>query len=571
MRVSPHCTVRILARTAALAAIYLMPGADVAARQAGPAAPPAAGDATFVVFLKGREIGREQGALARSGSGWTITSSGTLGAPFNLVNKRFEVTYAPDWQPIELKIEATLADPRDPKAEPRVLSLSTSFATTTAINEITQNGITSTKTDQITARALILPNNFFAAYEAMAVRLSSMTPGSELAVYIAPQAEIKATVRSVTAATYETPAGALKAQRFSVTFASPGGPLDVEVTVDERRRLAKLEIGSAGLSVARQDLAGVATRQRTYRNPTDIEVRIPAAGFGIAGTLTTPVAQGRLRSPAVVLLAGSAPVERDATVAGIPLFAQLAGQLAARDFVVVRYDKRGAGQSGGRVERVTMQDHADDAVEVVRWLAKRKDVDPRRIYVAGHGEGASVAMLAAAREKKIQGLVLLAGTGTPGRELILEQQQDLLAKTSLSEAERAEKVALQTKIVEAAVTQKGWEGLPAEVRAAADTPWYRSLLTFDPAAAMKQIRQPLLILHGALDAEVRPYHAGRLAELARARKKAASVEVKQLPALNHLFVAAKTGDVTEYASLEPAAVSPEVAAAIASWVGSVPR
>ena len=76
-------------------------------------------------------------------AGWTITSTGTLGAPLNLVNKRFELTYAPDWQPIELKIDATVADPRDPKAEPRVLGLATSFATTTAINEMTQNGVTS--------------------------------------------------------------------------------------------------------------------------------------------------------------------------------------------------------------------------------------------------------------------------------------------------------------------------------------------------------------------------------------------------------------------------------------------
>ena len=571
MRVSPHCTVRILARTTALAVVSLMLGVDPAAQQPGPVVAPATGEATYVVFLNGREIGREQGALARSASGWTITSSGTLGAPFNLVNKRFEVTYAPDWQPIELKIDATVADPRDPKAEPRVLSLATSFATTTAINEITQSGITSTKTDQITARAVVLPNNFFAAYEALAVRLASMTPASEFAVYIAPQAEIKATVRSVTAATYETPAGPLRARRFAVTLVNPGGPLEVEVTVDERGRFAKLEIGSAGLSVARQELAGVATRQRTFRNPTDVEVRIPAAGFGIAGTLTTPAAQGRLRNPAVVLLAGSASAERDATVAGIPLFAQLAGQLAGRDFVVIRYDKRGAGQSGGRVERVTLADYADDAIEVVRWLAKRKDVDPRRIYLAGHSEGAAIAMLAAAREKKIQGVVLMAGSGVPGRELILEQQQQLLSRTALSEAERAEKVALQTRIIEAAVTQKGWESLPAEVRAAADTPSYRSLLTFDPAAVMKQVRQPLLILHGALDTQVRPYHSERLAEMARARKKAASVEVKQLPGLNHLFVAAKTGDVSEYASLESPVVSPEVAAAIASWVGSVPR
>ena len=275
-------------------------------------------------------------------------------------------------------------------------------------------------------------------------------------------------------------------------------------------------------SIARQDLAGVETRQQTFRNPTDSEVVVPAAGFGLAGTLTTPPAQGRLRHPAIVLVAGSGPVDRDVTVAGIPLFAQLAGQLAERDFLVLRYDKRGVGKSGGRIERVTLEDYADDAIAVVKWLGKRKDVDTERIFVAGYSEGAAMAMLAAAREKKIAGLVLMAGMGTPGRELILEQQQQLLAQTSLSESERADKVALQSRILEAVIAQKGWEGIPPEMRSAADTTAFRSLVTFDPARAMTSVKQPILIL------QRRPRHTGpalsrRQAGRARARQEEGGV------------------------------------------------
>ena len=543
----------------------------IGAQQPPPAAIPAPGEATYVVFVNGRAVGREQANLARTPSGWTITSSGTLGAPLNLVNKRFELTYATDWQPIELKIDATVADPKDPKAEPRVLGLATSFATTTAINEVTQNGVTASKTDQITARTVVLPNNFFAAYEGLAVRLSSMTPGGELPVYVAPQGEIKVVIKAVTPATYETPAGTLKARRFSVTFQNPNGPLDAEVTVDDRGRFAKAEIPGAGMSIARLDLAGVETRQQTFRNPTDSEVVVPAAGFGLAGTLTTPPRQGRLRHPAIVLVTGAGPVERDSTIAGIPLFAQLAGHLAEGDFVALRYDKRGVGKSGGRTERVTLDDYAEDVIATVKWLGKRKDVDTERIYVAGHSEGAAVAMLAAAREKKIAGLVLMGGMGTPGRELILEQQRQILAGTSLSETERADKVALQTRILDAVVAQKGWEGIPPEMRSAADTPAFRSLVMFDPARTMTNVKQPILIVQGALDKQVPPYHADRLAELARGRKKAASVEVKQLPALNHLFVPAKTGEVSEYPTLEPKVISAEVSAAIVAWVASVPQ
>src|SRR5688572_11173535 len=374
MQVPPHCTVRTLAASAVLTALVAIAG-SLRAQQPAPAAIPAPGEATYVVFVNGRAIGREQANLARTPSGWTITSTGTLGAPLHLVNKRFELTYATDWQPIELKIDATLADLRDPKAEPRVFGLATSFATTTAINEVTQNGVTASKTDQITARAVVMPGNFFAAYEALAVRLSSMTPGGELPIYVAPQGEIKAVVKAVTPATYETPGGTLKARRFSMTFHHPDGALDVDVTVDERHRFAKADMAAAGVSIARQDLASVETRQQTFRNPTDSEVVVPAAGFGLAGTLTTPAAQGRLRHPAIVLVAGAGPIDRDVTVGGIPMFAQLAGQLAERDFVVLRYDKRGVGKSGGRVERATLEDYAEDAIAAVKWLARRKDVD----------------------------------------------------------------------------------------------------------------------------------------------------------------------------------------------------
>jgi hypothetical protein len=336
--------------------------ADLVRAQQAPATIPAPGEATYVVFVNGRAIGREQANLARTPAGWTITSTGTLGAPLNLVNKRFELTYATDWQPIELKIDATIADPRDAKAEPRVIGLATSFATTTAINEVTQNGVTGSKTDQITARTVVMPGNFFAAYEALAVRLSSMTPGGELAIYVAPQGESKAVIKAVTPATYETPAGTLKARRFSLTFQHPTGPLDVEVTVDERGRFAKADMPGLGVSIARQDLASVETRQQTLRNPTDSEVVVPAAGFGLAGTLTTPPRQGRLRHPAIVLVAGSGPVDRDVTVAGsgavvgvsINGAAAISHQLSAfivdRNYEASDKDSRAAIKTGAKLD-----------------------------------------------------------------------------------------------------------------------------------------------------------------------------------------------------------------------------
>ena len=112
--------------------------------------------------------------------------------------------------------------------------------------------------------------------------------------------------------------------------------------------------------------------------------------------------------------------------------------------------------------------------------------------------------------------------------------------------------------------------MPPEVRSLVDTPWYRSMLMFDPAAVVKDVRQPILILHGALDRQVPSHHAERLAELARARKNAPPVELKVLPGLNHLFVPAQTGDVDEYESLEARSISAEVARAFDGWVKMLP-
>ena len=98
-----------------------------------------------------------------------------------------------------------------------------------------------------------------------------------------------------------------------------------------------------------------------------------------------------------MLIAGCGPLDRDETAYGIPIFAQLANALADAGFAVVRYDKRGVGQSGGRSEFATLNDYAEDVVAVIKFLEKRKDIDPKRIALVGHSEGAAVALLAARR------------------------------------------------------------------------------------------------------------------------------------------------------------------------------
>ena len=558
-----HFTAVALA-TLLITAVHVSNGREVASAAGqepsaqAPAPSPAEGEMEFTVFLGGTRAGIERVRLAKAANTWVISSTAQFSGPINMTVNRFEVKYTADWQPLELHIEATQAG--------RPLTLATSFGVTTAINEITQNGTTNSKTDQVSARTIVLPNSFFAGYEALAARLSASQPGAELHGYVAPQGEIVINVKGMTNEQLPSPAGLIAARKYDLVFQNPGRPLDASVTIDSQSRLVRVEVPGAGLRVIRSELAGVAVRSQPVRNPNDSDVIIPATGFSIAGTMTTPPGVGKLRLPVVVLVAGSGSVDRDEVVAGVPIFAQLARGLADQGFLVVRYDKRGVGQSGGRSERVTIQDYADDLITVVKWLDKRKDVDPKRIVVAGHSEGGAVAMLAAAREEQISSLVLIAAPGTSGSDLILEQQKHALELMGASEDERKAKIELQARIQEAVITEKGWESIPPELRTQADSAWFKSLLLFDPSKVMQKIAQPILIIQGDLDKQVFPHHADQLGALARTRKKSPPVEVVHFPGINHLLVTAKTGDVAEYATLPDKNITPEVAKTIAAWL-----
>src|SRR5262249_61816952 len=162
--------------------------------------------------------------------------------------------------------------------------------------------------------------------------------------------------------------------------------------------------------------------------------------------------------------------------------------------------------------------------------------------------------------------VLLATNGVTGDELILAQQRHLLDRSNLSESDKAAKIELQKRIHAAVISGKGWENLPTDIRRQVDTAEFQSLLTFDPAKVVSQVRQPLLILQGALDMQVDPSNADRLEALASARKRPAIANVMKIPGVNHLFVPATSGEVSEYATLTDKQISPAVASTIVSWI-----
>jgi uncharacterized protein len=150
--------------------------------------------------------------------------------------------------------------------------------------------------------------------------------------------------------------------------------------------------------------------------------------------------------------------------------------------------------------------------------------------------------------------------------LVLEQQQHALDQLNLPAEERDKRVALQKQIQSAVLSGKGWESLPADVRKQADTPWFRSLLEFDPAKTLEKVRSLLLFVHGEIDRQVPVAHADRLADLARKESDSKAVELVIVRGVNHLLVPATTGEVSEYGTLTDRNISTDVTSAINAWL-----
>lgn len=554
-----------ICRAAATLALLVI-GSGIAGAQT-PAAPPAAAPAArpdslggdvFVVFLAGRVIGREELARSRQADGWTLRGTSRLNAPVGTVVKHIELRYDAAWRPLSLDLEGSVQGVD--------VALKTTFADGKAANALTEGGSSTEKIDEVSADAVVLPNVYFGSYAALAARLAGATVGTEFKAYIAPQAEIPLVVTEIADETIETPRRSFAAKHYGLTFKNPNGDVLLTLWADDAGNLLRLSVPSQSLEVAREDIASAASRMTAFSIPGDDSVRIAANGFNLAATVTTPATPAR-RYPAVVLIGGSGPADRDGMVAGIPVIGQVAKALADAGFLVVRYDKRGIGQSGGRPETATLADYADDARAVVNYLRKeRKDVDDDRIAVVGHSEGAWVALQLGAATNDVKALVLVAGASGTGGALVLEQQQHLLDVLKVPDAEKKSKADLQTSINAAATGQGPWDGVPIELREQADTPWFASFLGYDPAKSMKDTRQPILIVQGELDTQVPAHHADALAELARARKRKAAVEVTKVPGVNHLLVPARTGEVSEYGALESKQVSPAATDPIAAWL-----
>jgi pimeloyl-ACP methyl ester carboxylesterase len=311
----------------------------------------------------------------------------------------------------------------------------------------------------------------------------------------------------------------------------------------------------------------------------DVSFENSTAGIRLAGTLTIPPGKGPF--PAVVLVAGSGAHDRDEALMGHRPFLVLSDYLTRRGIAVLRYDKRGVGESGGTYATATTADFADDAEAGLAYLEKRSEIDPHKIGLIGHSEGGMIAPLVAARNSSVAFIVMMAGPGIPGDELLVEQTL-LISEANGQTHETAEKAAGEERIIlslvkdetdSAVLEKKLREQLTGQVPEAqigaaiksTSSPWFRYFISYDPAATLRKVKCPVLAVIGSKDLQVPPEQ--NIPAIRKALQDAGNqkFEVDELPGLNHLFQTAKTGSPAEYAQIEET-ISPVALEKIAAWV-----
>ena len=315
----------------------------------------------------------------------------------------------------------------------------------------------------------------------------------------------------------------------------------------------------------------VPKRPFPYREE-EVTIANAKAGVTLAGTLTLPRSKGRF--PAVVLISGSGPQDRDETIFEHRPFLLLSDHLTRRGIAVLRFDDRGFGKSTGDFNSATTEDFAGDAAACLEFLKSRKEIDPKRIGLVGHSEGGLIAPLLATRSKDVAFLVLLAGPGLPGDEILNLQQEALMRAMGIAPEQVVTVGALQRKITAAAKASKDEAELRAKLREIFGqdlpqvdaspmlSPWYRWFLSYDPRPALRKVAVPMLVLNGGKDVQITKEN------LAAIREAAPKATVVEFPGLNHLFQTATTGSVTEYGTIEET-MAPEVLKTIGDWIAKV--
>jgi pimeloyl-ACP methyl ester carboxylesterase len=318
----------------------------------------------------------------------------------------------------------------------------------------------------------------------------------------------------------------------------------------------------------------------------DVTVDNAKASVKLACTLTEPRKKGPFA--AAVLITGSGAQDRDEALMGHRPFLVLADALTRKGIAVLRCDDRGFAKSTGDIQKATTYDFTDDALAEVAFLRTRPEIDKAHVGLVGHSEGGLIAPIAASKSKDVAFIVMLAGTGLPGEDILYLQSAKLLKAEGKSDDEINRDTEMSKKAFailkaekdDAVITKKLhalWEAMPEAEKKKPEnsetqlntkiktalSPWFRVFLTLDPRPFLQQVKVPVLAINGERDLQVPPKE--NLPAIAAALKGNPDVTVKELPELNHLFQHCKTGRPSEYGRIDET-FSPDALELVGDWI-----
>ena len=327
----------------------------------------------------------------------------------------------------------------------------------------------------------------------------------------------------------------------------------------------------------------------------DVNFRNDADQISLAGTLTIPAGEGPF--PAVVLISGSGPQNRDEEIFGHKPFKVIADHLAKNGIAALRFDDRGTGDSEGNFTAATSLDFCRDVLAALSYLKTRPEISRQNTGLIGHSEGGMIAPMVAILSEEVAFIVLLAGPGIPGDELLMLQSRLIGKATGLTDEQLNRGSVMNRNIYTLVRDEKdpdqlavkltkylkenihilkenpGYSGMDENVLAGMlvkqmTQPWMRFFIAHDPAPVLERVKCPVLALNGEKDLQVPPQENLSAIQAAAERGGNSRVTVKELKGLNHLFQECTTGSPAEYQMIEQT-FSPEALSEISGWIQSV--
>ncbi len=325
----------------------------------------------------------------------------------------------------------------------------------------------------------------------------------------------------------------------------------------------------------------------------DVTFQNVEANISLAGTLTMPKKEGKY--PAVVLITGSGPQDRNEEIVGHKPFLVISDYLTKNGIAVLRFDDRGIGQSTGDFASATSVDFASDVKSAVAYLKTRKEIDVTKIGLVGHSEGGLIAPMVAAESKDIDFIVLMAGPGISGDKLLSLQGKLIEKASGISEAKIKRSGEIRDKMIAKTIASKDINTLKAELRTYLieefqntesrallpqgiteeqfismqinfmATPWMVNFLRHDPATVLEKVDCAVLAINGEKDLQVPPKENLTAIDYTLKKQGNKKVTVMEFPNVNHLFQESETGTPNEYEAIEQT-VSPIVLTEMTNWI-----